>query len=303
MRQTVGILGDVHTLFDSVDVRLLDAQGYDAILFVGDLAGFRPGTDIETAQRMAELKTRTFVHPGNHDGTTPPQLLAEVMGSERLAAWFAVGQEQRVARLREALGQHTLTGYSRHTLIQGALELVAGRPHSFGGHSRLGCAPYLRSAFDIDSLEASAERIRGLIEDVASPDFLVLAHNGPFGLGEQPDSIWGCDFRPEWGDFGDPDLQRALQVQGSARLRAVVAGHMHHRVKGTSKERAWAEARDGVLYVNAARVPRIFRDAGRRLRHHVRLILEPSSSRVEQVVLDEDSGVAETIAERTLELA
>ncbi len=286
----LGVLGDIHTQFDQLDADVLDAQAYDAILAVGDLASLRPGTDIETARGLAALKTRTFVHPGNHDATTPAQLFAEVTGSDFLAEWCAQGQAERVAELRAALGLHTLTGYSRHSV--GGLSVVAGRPHSFGG-TRLGCAAYLERAFGIDGFEASAARIEALVAEAPS-DVVVLAHNGPFGLGDGPGDIWGCDFRSEPEDFGDPDLAAALASPACLRVRAVVAGHMHHRVKGTKNDRTWAVERDGVLFVNAACVPR---HRGLR-RHHVRLEVGPSAVRAEQLWLGPD-GQREVVAEHS----
>ena len=90
-------------------------------------------------------------------------------------------------------------------------------------------------------------------------DLLVLSHNGPAGLGDRADSIWGCDFREEEGDWGDPDLTQAIdhaRAQGK-RVLAVIGGHMHLRTK-QGVERPWRTERDGTLYLNAARVPRIF---------------------------------------------
>ena len=115
---------------------------------------------------------------------------------------------------------------------------------------------------------------------------LLLAHNGPTGLGARKDDLWGCDFRESEGDFGDPDLEHAI---GHARtagkpVRAVIAGHMHHAVRGGSTRR-WRARRDGVLYVNAARVPRIFEANGRTLRHHVELTIAGGVARAREVLL------------------
>ena len=92
--------------------------------------------------------------------------------------------------------------------------------------------------------------------------------HGPAGLGDRADDIWGVDFAPGAGDHGDGDLQTAVayaQEKGK-RVTAVVAGHMHHTLKDGGQRR-WHVERDGVHYVNAARVPRI--DLG--WHHHILL--------------------------------
>ncbi|MEQ1507813.1 MAG: hypothetical protein ABMB14_36630, partial [Myxococcota bacterium] len=111
-----------------------------------------------------------------------------------------------------------------------------------------------------------AARLRALVD--AAPGALVfVAHNGPNGLGA--DRAAPFALRRGRRDLGDPDLADAV---GYARDRgrtvlAVVAGHLHHR----GANRRWQVERDGVLYVNAARVPRIRVDRGRTVRHHVEL--------------------------------
>ena len=52
---------------------------------------------------------------------------------------------------------------------------------------------------------------------------------------------------------------------------AVIAGHMHYPTKHGKKPKQWWLKRDGILYLNAARWPRIFRHEGRELHHHIRL--------------------------------
>ena len=104
---------------------------------------------------------------------------------------------------------------------------------------------------------------------------IFLAHNGPTGLGTSRSDLWGCDFRREEGDFGDEDLALAITYarELGKRVLAVVAGHMHHRLRGGGKRR-WYERKDGILYVNAARVPRIFEELGHAYHHHVDLTID-----------------------------
>jgi uncharacterized protein (TIGR04168 family) len=111
----------------------------------------------------------------------------------------------------------------------------------------------------------------------------VLAHNGPAGLGVSRRDIFGCDFRREEGDHGDPDLGEALaraRARG-APIAAVVAGHMHHALRGGGTRR-WLASIDGVCVVNAARVPRARRDG---TRHHVCLTLDGTRAEATEVWL------------------
>jgi hypothetical protein len=57
------------------------------------------------------------------------------------------------------------------------------------------------------------------------------------------------------------------------QVLAVLAGHMHHRLRGGGLRR-WYARHDGVLYVNAARVPRIFEDKDGLFHHHVDLHID-----------------------------
>ena len=69
------------------------------------------------------------------------------------------------------------------------------------------------------------------------------------------------------------------------RVRAVVAGHMHWTLRSGGTRR-WQEERDGTLYVNAARVPRILQRDGRKLHHHIELLLSNSGAQARDVALE-----------------
>jgi uncharacterized protein (TIGR04168 family) len=91
-------------------------------------------------------------------------------------------------------------------------------------------------------------------------------------LGDRADSIWGCDFRRKEEDWGDQDLEAAVSHAKSngRRVLATVAGHMHRKTKAGKRRPAQVE-QDGVLYVNAAEVPRHRKVNGIKRRHHVKL--------------------------------
>lgn len=271
----IGIVGDVHLAWDEQDERWFGACDYDLLLVVGDLASrLRDGLGV--ARSLARLPLPVVFIPGNHDGVSLPLLAAEAFcrdaWSDRLSESMAV----RVDRLRQALGSVPLGGYSIHRFaVQRApLVVLAARPHSMGGR-RCAFRRYLATRFGVTTLAESAARLKALVDQTGDEPLIFLAHNGPTGLGSQPDAIWGCDFRPALGDFGDPDLREALDyaILRRKRVVAVVAGHMHHAVRGGGSRR-WHLEREGVHYVNAARVPRIARRGRSRRRHHVRLDID-----------------------------
>jgi uncharacterized protein (TIGR04168 family) len=283
----IAVVGDVHLIWDERDVRALDAAGYDLVLFVGDLAGYGPAGAEQVGRSIAALKTPALVMPGNHDAVTLAQLAAEVLRvPNALRQLLSLGMARRVERLRRALGPVPLCGYSVHAFESLGLSILAARPHTIGG-PRISFARYLSQQFSVRTLAESAERLCALIDQVpAHHELLVLAHCGPRGLGAARNDIYGCDFRPEEGDWGDPDLAQALQhaSRTGKRVVAVVAGHMHHRLRGGG-ERRWQLQGDSVLHVNAARVPRARRGAAGDERHHVGLTLGEGAVRAEPVWL------------------
>jgi uncharacterized protein (TIGR04168 family) len=283
----IGVIGDVHRIWDERDSQALDACGYDLILFVGDLAGYGADGAIPVARDIARLKTPTLVLPGNHDAVTVAQLAAEVFRTPRLArAALSFGMRTRVKQLATALAPVPLCGYSLHRFEQHALTVLAARPHSTGG-KRLGFRRYLALRFGVRSFSESAARLCALFDGVPQQDrVIVLAHCGPHGLGATREAIYGCDFQPQQGDWGDEDLSEALahaQARGK-RVVAVVAGHMHHALRGGG-ERAWHVENAGVQHVNAARVPRVRRGNHGEERHHVRLTLDDHGVQVAPVWL------------------
>jgi uncharacterized protein (TIGR04168 family) len=103
-----------------------------------------------------------------------------------------------------------------------------------------------------------------------------LAHNGPTGHGTDAAAPWSVFGR----DLGDPDLAEAVRyAKGKGRnVLAVLAGHIHHR-----GGRRWLLERDGTIYVNAARVPRVYDDNGRDVRHHLEVVLQAGRARVREI--------------------
>ncbi len=276
----IAVVGDVHLHFDDDDVRWFNRSDYGLILFVGDLAGYREDAT-KVARVIARLTVPALVIPGNHDGASLAHLGAETLQQRGLIRLFERDQPRRVEALAAALQPVPLCGYSLHEQSLGGCEVsvIAARPHSQGG-SQFAFGGWLRRRFGIADVQASAQRLCELVDAARHPDVLFLAHCGPSGLGGARDDIWGCDFKKDAGDFGDSDLRAAVDhaQRSGKRVLAVVAGHMHQRIKGGG-QRVWCTRRGGALYVNAARVPRIFRRQGITQRHHVRLSWAPDGLR------------------------
>jgi uncharacterized protein (TIGR04168 family) len=170
------------------------------------------------------------------------------------------------------------------------LSIIAGRPYSMGG-PELSFGPALHSSFGVDSMESSTRRLTDLVDRVETRTVIFVSHNGPRGLGAEPTDPWGCDFKPDGGDWGDPDLEAAIDHarRRGLRVRAVVAGHMHLGLRDRSEERRWRQTSDETLYVNPARVPRILYRDGIAQHHHVVLQLNDEGSSAEEVYVPADS--------------
>lgn len=110
------------------------------------------------------------------------------------------------------------------------------------GGSRLGSlvTSFLTNHYGVTSMEHSAQRIVETVHaaDPANNSLVLIAHNGPAGLGEKRYDICGVDFRSDEGDHGDPDLQSALcqLADEGVHVSMVVFGHMHHNLRG---RRGW----------------------------------------------------------------
>ena len=284
----IALIGDVHRQFNQRDITQFNQSNYDLLLCTGDLSNRWHWEGMAVAPQMAQLQKPTLIIPGNHDTLTLPQLVAEIKQWPRLRRWLAWGQPRRLRQWRRALGPVEVGGYSVHPVPGSeAVAVVVARPFAMGG-SVLHCQPQLQRQFGIGTMAESAARLCQLVEQTPQPQLIFLAHNGPTGLGHSRDSIWGNDFHPDQGDFGDADLREAIEFarQRGKTVLAVVAGHMHHHVRREG-QRTWHLVQDGIHFINAARVPRIFEENGRTVHHHIRL-----------TIWDDDVEVTEQLAKK-----
>ena len=283
---TIGVIGDVHLHWDDADIAYFNSAGYDLLLFVGDLAGYTQVRGLRVARSLRKLEVPAMCIPGNHDGLHAFQLGAEIAPrAHGLRNSFCRGQGRRCRSFDRALGPVEMVGYSRRRVAPRGipLNIVVGRPHSIGG-KRLACIRYLEKAYGVDSMDASSTLLKSLVDQCDDAPLVFLAHNGPSGLGDRANSIWGCDFRKKEEDWGDRDLEEAVRYARDAgrTVLAAVAGHMHRKTK-SGKSRPGQIEQDGVLYVNAAEVPRHRRIEEDVKRHHVRLTVTESSARAEDL--------------------
>ena len=277
---TLIVVGDVHRHWRPADHAFLERGDQDLVAFVGDLGD----EDAELVQQVAELDVDKVVILGNHD------------------AWQSFTRRRPTKRLLDSLAslKDDHLAYSVRELPAAGVSLVGARPFSWGGPSLRSPELYDR-LFKVRDMAASAERILAAATRAQHRDLIILAHNGPTGLSRDPQDIWGKDFGQQiGGDWGDPDLQMALERIAAAgwRVPCVIAGHMHHRTTQPRGElRTRFLRRNGTLYVNPAVVPRIRALAdGTEVAHYLRMTwCQGQLEACEEIWVDEAGAVREVL--------
>lgn len=273
----IAIVGDVHDLWQpQLDQAMLQALMVDLVLFVGDFGN----EVVPLIQAIASLELPKAVILGNHD------------------AWYSASEwgkkncpydrrlEDRVQQQLDLLGD-THVGYGRLDLPEFQLSIVGGRPFTWGG-SEWKNHQFYADRYGIDNFEQSAARI--IANAAASPydTVIFLGHNGPFGLGNQPQDICGKDWDSMPGDYGDPDFARAIAAT-QKNIPLVTFGHMHHRLRSNGKLRKALVELNQTIYFNAASVPRIFWEQGKAIHHFAIADLEQGRvSQASLVWIDQD---------------
>ncbi|MFO1077620.1 MAG: TIGR04168 family protein [Planctomycetota bacterium] len=249
---TLTVVGDIHRWWRPADEAFLERSRPDLTLFVGDLGD----EDVEMVRRIAGLAVPKVVLLGNHD------------------AWQSFGRRTVTEKLRDslaALGEDHIA-YTVREVPAAGLSVIGARPFSWGGQS-LRSPELYDEIYGIHTMRQSAAAIVDAARHAQHRDLVILAHNGPLGLGSEPTAIFGKDFGKPGGDWGDRDLALALQrIEGMGlNVRAVIAGHMHHRVvHPRGAERTRFVRRGNTLFLNAAFVPRIRQGDGEELAYFLR---------------------------------
>ncbi|MGJ4746563.1 metallophosphoesterase [Leptospira sp. SA-E8] len=271
----IAVVGDIHGFWTWVDTEYFSKSNYDSVIFTGDLGNNLPGNTNKIAQWISKVRKPKYIILGNHDTTSIPQLLMEITNASPNMGYLShTFHLLRYKILLKKLGDTNICQYNLSDAGKG-LSILGARPLSMG--ARFNFPIFLKSVFGISSYQESEKKLHELIRDIdfQKQDLLVLAHNGPSGLGAKAHDIWGCDFKKEEGDFGDKDLGDFIQtiVKQGKKPKVVIAGHMHHSSRKLRvKTRVWKKKEQDILYLNPARVPRIFSDKqGNIWHHHVEL--------------------------------
>jgi uncharacterized protein (TIGR04168 family) len=262
---SIAIVGDLHSDWDDRDVAYFNRADHELLLFTGDLGASNKQDGARIARSISRIQRNVLVMLGNNDAPYFSAIAAELTYQEGARSLL------RASDRPSALPRARLCGYSSHTFPIGpeGITVIAGRPFSMGG-PELTFGQALERELGVRSLAESAERIAALADEAPTRDLVFLSHNGPTGLGDGAESLWGRDFQEPAIDWGDADLAQAIarvRARGQHRVLAVIAGHMHSPTRGR-REREVSVARDGTLYINPARVPRIFEHESGQLAHH-----------------------------------
>jgi uncharacterized protein (TIGR04168 family) len=241
----IAVAGDLHDQWDERDNHLLERLAPDALLLVGDLSDGRA----RIPRLLARLQLPLACVLGNHDSGRDPS-------------------GHKLQRQIDLLGE-LHCGWGLRQLVPPGLAVVGGRPGSAGGGFHLSRA--VRAAFGPVEMQESAARIERAAL-AADPDLplLLLAHCGPSGLGSDARDPCGRDWKRPACDWGDQDLELAIErIRRHRPVPLVVFGHMHHSLwRKQGERRTLARDRHGTLHLNAACVPRVGVDGqGRSLRH------------------------------------
>jgi uncharacterized protein (TIGR04168 family) len=256
----IAIVGDVHEQWDERDRDALHRLAVDLVLFVGDFGN----EDLEVVSRIAAVDLPKAVVLGNHDAW----YTASDWGRSKCP--YDRDTEDRVRQQIDLLGD-CFVGYGRVDFPQFDLSIVGARPFSWGG-SRWKYDAFYASRFGVTDFETSAAKICAAATAKTTNRTIIIGHNGPTGLGEEPEAICGKDWGEILGgDYGDPDLAMAIaQLEAEEQPPLMVAfGHMHHKLRHT-KERLrqpLVVGDTGIIYLNAARCPRVFATPERTVRN------------------------------------
>ncbi len=250
----IAVVGDVHGQWDERDESALISLGVDLALFVGDFGN----EAVELVEQVAEMSIPIAVALGNHDAWYS----ATVWGRQKCP--YDRRYEDRVQQQMEALGVAHI-GYSQRDFPQMQFGVVGGRPFSWGGPDWKH-ADFYSDRFDVHSLQDSCDRIVQAAHQSRCETLIFVSHNGPTGLGDCPEDPCGRDWMPIGGDYGDPDLSKAIAITKAAgkRVALVTFGHMHHALRHTRQQlrKRVHGGDDGTVYLNAACVPRVLEQDG-----------------------------------------
>ncbi|GKD61514.1 alpha/beta hydrolases superfamily protein, partial [Tanacetum coccineum] len=220
---------------------LLELSGKVSVIF-GDFGN----ENVELVRSIAALKFPKAAILGNHDAWNTQK--------------FSDKRKDAVQLQLESFGEEHV-GYKRLDFHSLKLSVIGGRPFSCGGE-RLFRKQLLAKRYGVHNMNESAKKIsEAALGTPKNHSIILLAHNGPTGLGSNMDDICGRDWVRSGGDHGDPDLALAIsQLQGDTKhsVPLVVFGHMHKELAfGNGPRKMIVVGDDNTVYLNGAIVPRV----------------------------------------------
>lgn len=205
--------------------------------------------NVEVVRSIANLEFAKAVILGNHDSWFTRQ--------------FSEREKDKVQLQLECLGKEHVA-YQRLDFPLLKVSVVGGRPFSCGGKP-LFRKKLLSARYGVRDTDGSAKKIQKASLGTPKDHFLILlAHNGPTGLGSSFNDICGKDWEYEVaGDHGDPDLAHAISLlkeNNQVSIPLVVFGHMHKELAfGKGFRKMIVVGTDKTIYLNGAIVPRVKR--------------------------------------------
>lgn len=245
----IAVVGDVHDQWEADDGIALQQLNIDLVLFVGDFGN----ESVDVVRAIAALDIPKAAVFGNHDAWYS----ATEWGRKKCP--YNREQEDWVQQQIDLLGE-THVGYGKLDFPQLKLTVVGSRPFSWGGEAWKN-ADFYQERFGVKNFAESTARMVAAAKSAAYKTVIFLGHNGPVGLGDRPEDPCGRDWQPIGGDYGDPDFSEAIaQTRAVGKtIPLVTFGHMHHKLRHTSKylRTPVYASPEGTVYLNAASVPRI----------------------------------------------
>ncbi|KAI7728547.1 hypothetical protein M8C21_001065, partial [Ambrosia artemisiifolia] len=228
------------------DSKALELLQPDLVLFTGRFSGDFGNENVELVRSIAALKMAKAAILGNHDAWNTQN--------------FSEKRKDAVQLQLESFGEEHV-GYKRLDFHPLKLSVIGGRPFSCGGE-RFFRKQLLAKRYGVHNMNESAKRISdAAMGTPKNHSIILLAHNGPTGLGSNMNDICGKDWVREGGDHGDPDLALAIsQLKGSTKCSVplVVFGHMHKELAfGNGPRKMIVVGDDNTIYLNGAIVPRV----------------------------------------------
>ena len=228
----IAIVGDCHGLWSEADIEILSIVKPDFVLFVGDISEGK----IKIIKKINCLDIQSYVLLGNHD-----------RGSDKTGETL-----QKQIRVL----QDKFCGWQLK-VFENKINIVGARPCSSGGGYFLS-KEVLGVYGPLTEQESARKIINCSIQAREDLPLIIIAHSGPTGLGSEPNSICGRDWKVPPLDWGDRDLNIALtEIKKNRFINLVVFGHMHNILNRNQGSRKMLEIDNGgTFYLNAAIVPR-----------------------------------------------